>query len=130
MPKLEALTADPDYRIAQAAAEAFGHVGGPRALATLLRLLGHAHPNVRFGALCALDLAADSAVVERLVDLIASERATTLPSAVTVWWASPVAGPVTVADRAEALVQSLTGEEFDGDLGRMHAWVEAHREEQ
>jgi HEAT repeat protein len=119
--RLEELAQDPDHRVAQTAAEALGRVGGPLALSVLLALLDHPHANVRYGALDGLALAADGAVVERLVDKVEADHAV-----VQAWWPSPAAGELTVSSRAAALVTQLTGESFE-DVATMRAWVAEHR---
>lgn len=120
--RLEELTGDPDHRVAQTAAESLGRVGGPQALAALLALLRHPHPNVRYGALDGLDLVGEPAIIERVIDCVESD-----PAPVTAWWPSPAAGELTVAGRAAALVNRLTGQSFDGDVAHMRAWVAQHR---
>jgi len=118
--RLEELAHDPDHRVAQTAAEALGRVGGPLAISTLLALLRHPHPNVRYGALEGLALTADGGIVEPLVDLAESDHA-----AVQAWWPSPAAGELTVGSRAAALVNQLTGQSFE-DVAAMRAWVRAN----
>lgn len=122
--RLAELTADPDERVAQTAAEALGRVGDRQALATLLALLDHPSANVRYGAIEGLDLIGDASVVGRLVDVVEND-----PAPVVAWWPSPAAGELTVAGRAESLVAQFAGRFFDGDVAQMRAWVAEHTRE-
>lgn len=119
---LEAALKESDFRLVEAAAEALGRVDGPLAYDLLVKLLDSENVQHCIGAIRGFKLLGDKAAVKVLLEVLLREDQ---PYKL---WATSSESPVntTLHYAAANTINLLTGEQLDGDVGRIRIWIETH----
>jgi hypothetical protein len=116
---LDRALAGADDRLAEAAADALGGLGGAGARARLERLLEDESVRRRAGAVRGLRRLADPAAIPALVPVLDDTRP------YEPWGTSPERGGIPLRDRVADVIDELAGEPLGGDPERIRAWLAA-----
>lgn len=121
LPLLEKALSDPDSRLGEVAAEALGSVDGAGAYDRLLQLLSSENSRHRLGAIRGLGLLKNPAAVRPLLDVLTSGDQSLL-----AWAPSSRDETITLHGAAAQAIDLLTGEQLDGDVESIRAWLKSH----
>lgn len=119
-PLVDCALDESDGSLIEAAGEALGVVDGPDAYERLVELLTKDDVHYRLGAVRGLERLKNQAAVRPLLEAVASSDQTIplrKPSS---------SGPGRLSDLICDVIESLTGESFDGDTNRIREWLESH----